>query len=83
MGVVHRDIKPENFLLSDSSDQAVLQLTDFGLSAFYKDGQRFSDVVGTDYYIAPEVSVAAHLICCASQCDVAQRCPVVSNAVIC
>jgi calcium-dependent protein kinase len=59
MGVIHRDIKPENFLLSDSSDQAVLQLTDFGLSAFYQEGQRFSDVVGTDYYMAPEVRAVA------------------------
>jgi serine/threonine protein kinase len=58
-GIVHRDIKPENFLLSDSSDQAVLQLTDFGLSAFHQDGQRLSDVVGTDYYMAPEVGLAA------------------------
>jgi calcium-dependent protein kinase len=55
MSVIHRDIKPENFLLSDQGDQAVLQLMDFGLSAFCHEGQQFCDVVGTDYYMAPEV----------------------------
>mmetsp|Transcript_23150 Transcript_23150/g.23801 ORF Transcript_23150/g.23801 Transcript_23150/m.23801 type:complete len:739 (-) Transcript_23150:467-2683(-) len=32
-GVCHRDLKPENLLLSDSSDNAILKMADFGLSA--------------------------------------------------
>lgn len=32
-GVVHRDLKPENLLLSDSSENALLKIADFGLSA--------------------------------------------------
>lgn len=32
-GVAHRDLKPENLLLSDVSDQAILKMADFGLSA--------------------------------------------------
>ena len=30
-------------------------MTDFGCSVFYQDGQEFSDLVGSAYYIAPEV----------------------------
>ena len=32
-GVVHRDIKPSNLLLSDSTDDATLRISDFGLCA--------------------------------------------------
>jgi len=55
MNVIHRDLKPENFLLTDKSDKAILKATDFGLSVFYKDGQFFKDMVGSAYYVAPEV----------------------------
>jgi calcium-dependent protein kinase len=55
MNVIHRDLKPENFLLTDKSEKAVLKATDFGLSVFYKDGQFFKDMVGSAYYVAPEV----------------------------
>ena len=56
LGVVHRDLKPENFLLaSKDAEEATLKATDFGLSAFYRPGQIFSDVVGSAYYVAPEV----------------------------
>ena len=55
LGVMHRDLKPENFLLSSKSTDAELKATDFGLSAFFKDGDRFSEVIGSAYYIAPEV----------------------------
>ena len=34
-GVCHRDLKPENLLLSDSSENAVLKIADFGLSAAF------------------------------------------------
>eukprot|EP00775_Hariotina_reticulata_P005659 gene5659-5898_t len=55
MNVIHRDLKPENFLLTDKSDGALLKATDFGLSVFFKDGQTFKDIVGSAYYVAPEV----------------------------
>ncbi|XP_065881100.1 calcium-dependent protein kinase 11 [Euphorbia lathyris] len=55
LGVMHRDLKPENFLFDVPEDDAHLKTTDFGLSIFYKPGQRFSDVVGSPYYVAPEV----------------------------
>ena len=55
LGVMHRDLKPENFLLRDKSDNAELMLTDFGLSMFVKPGVPFKDIVGSAYYVAPEV----------------------------
>ncbi|KAG6411399.1 hypothetical protein SASPL_129481 [Salvia splendens] len=55
MGVIHRDLKPENFLLQSKDEDAPLKATDFGLSVFYKEGQVFKDIVGSAYYIAPEV----------------------------
>ncbi|XP_057469596.1 calcium-dependent protein kinase 11-like isoform X1 [Actinidia eriantha] len=55
LGVMHRDLKPENFLFDSSHEDAKLKATDFGLSIFYKPGQYFSDVVGSPYYVAPEV----------------------------
>ncbi|KAF6147886.1 hypothetical protein GIB67_014466 [Kingdonia uniflora] len=55
LGVMHRDLKPENFLFSSSDEDAALKATDFGLSIFYKPGDTFCDVVGSPYYVAPEV----------------------------
>lgn len=42
-------------MLSTKDDSSQLKATDFGLSVFYKPGQLFSDVVGSAYYVAPEV----------------------------
>ncbi|GFP81364.1 calcium-dependent protein kinase 6 [Phtheirospermum japonicum] len=53
--VMHRDLKPENFLFDSADEDAKLKATDFGLSVFYKPGQYLSDVVGSPYYVAPEV----------------------------
>jgi calcium-dependent protein kinase len=55
MGVMHRDIKPENFLLLSKDEDAPLKATDFGLSVFFKEGEVFREIVGSAYYIAPEV----------------------------
>jgi calcium-dependent protein kinase len=55
MGVIHRDLKPENFLLVSKDANAPLKATDFGLSVFFKEGEVFRDIVGSAYYIAPEV----------------------------
>lgn len=54
-GVMHRDLKPENFLFATKAEDSTLKVTDFGLSDFFKPGQVFTDVVGSAYYVAPEV----------------------------
>ncbi|XP_041991079.1 calcium-dependent protein kinase 2-like [Salvia splendens] len=55
MGVMHRDLKPENFLLSNKEEKAMLKATDFGLSVFIEEGKVYRDIVGSAYYVAPEV----------------------------
>ncbi|OVA10537.1 Protein kinase domain [Macleaya cordata] len=55
MGVMHRDLKPENFLLSSKNEDALLKATDFGLSVFIEEGKVYRDIVGSAYYVAPEV----------------------------
>ncbi|XP_047150957.1 calcium-dependent protein kinase 4-like isoform X2 [Vigna umbellata] len=54
-GLVHRDMKPENFLLKSTKEDSPLKATDFGLSDFIKPGKKFHDIVGSAYYVAPEV----------------------------
>lgn len=55
MGVIHRDLKPENFLMTSTAHDAQVKATDFGLSVFFKPGDRQTDVVGSAFYVAPEV----------------------------
>ncbi|KAI3826267.1 hypothetical protein L1987_00312 [Smallanthus sonchifolius] len=55
LGVMHRDLKPENFLFVDDDEDSLMKIIDFGLSSFFKPGQVFTDVVGSPYYVAPEV----------------------------
>ncbi|CAN1306805.1 Calcium-dependent protein kinase 20 [Linum perenne] len=55
LGVMHRDLKPENFLFVSQKEDATLKTIDFGLSMFFKPGETFTDVVGSPYYVAPEV----------------------------
>ncbi|KAJ1436051.1 Protein kinase domain [Sesbania bispinosa] len=47
-GVVHRDLKPED-------ENATLKAIDFGLSDYVKPDERLNDIVGSAYYVAPEV----------------------------
>jgi calcium-dependent protein kinase len=54
-GVVHRDLKPENFLFKSPAEDSPLKAVDFGLSDYIKPGKYFTDVVGSAYYVAPEV----------------------------
>ncbi|KAJ8769739.1 hypothetical protein K2173_005945 [Erythroxylum novogranatense] len=54
-GVVHRDLKPENFLFTTKDEDAPMKIIDFGLSDFIRPDQRLDDIVGSAYYVAPEV----------------------------
>lgn len=51
-GIAHRDIKPDNVLFDS---QNCLKLADFGSAESFLDGGTMSEVVGTPYYVAPEV----------------------------
>ncbi|KMT11597.1 hypothetical protein BVRB_5g109120 [Beta vulgaris subsp. vulgaris] len=55
LGVMHRDLKPENFLFLTNHEDSALKTIDFGLSVFFRPGETFTDVVGSPYYVAPEV----------------------------
>ncbi|EXB96709.1 CDPK-related protein kinase [Morus notabilis] len=54
-GVVHRDLKPENFLFTSKDENSELKAIDFGLSDFVKPDEKLNDIVGSAYYVAPEV----------------------------
>ncbi|KAK6256916.1 hypothetical protein QUC31_000375 [Theobroma cacao] len=64
MGVMHRDLKPENFLLVSKDENSPIKATGFGLSVFIEEGKLllllftgrwYKDLVGSAYYVAPEV----------------------------
>jgi len=54
--MAHRDLKPENLLFTDTADDAILKLTDFG---FAKEGNNeqlpLNTPCYTPYYVAPEI----------------------------
>jgi serine/threonine protein kinase len=56
-GIVHRDIKPENILFTSKEEGSPIKIIDFGLARKFnpREDMSMSTVVGTPYYIAPEV----------------------------
>ena len=54
-GVTHRDLKPENILFENNSPDAEIKIIDFGLSRKYSKDVKLHSVLGTPYYVAPEV----------------------------
>jgi Ca2+-binding EF-hand superfamily protein len=51
-GIIHRDIKPENVLITE---EGLVKLTDFGLSALVPHSKTLEAPLGTVSYAAPEV----------------------------
>lgn len=62
----HRDLKPENFLMTSSDANAEVKIIDFGLATKFKGADTFHYIVGTPYYIAPEVLCKKY----GKECDV-------------
>lgn len=51
---MHRDIKPENILYVSKNSNKI-KLIDFGSACEFKDGIYHTKIIGTAYYVAPEV----------------------------
>lgn len=62
--VCHRDLKLENFIFENEKPDAEIKLIDFGLSKVYLEGQTMHNVLGTSYYVAPEVLAGSYGIEC-------------------
>mmetsp|Transcript_36905 Transcript_36905/g.84254 ORF Transcript_36905/g.84254 Transcript_36905/m.84254 type:complete len:386 (-) Transcript_36905:102-1259(-) len=55
-GIVHRDLKPENILFASDVDSTSVKVIDFGLARRHSPHDApMNSLVGTPYYIAPEV----------------------------
>ena len=57
MHIVHRDLKPENILIvsKDKDGFPTIKVCDFGTSKIFEKGKIEKKLVGSSYYIAPEV----------------------------
>ena len=53
--MVHKDIKPENILLDKPKDIKGVKLIDFGTAQKFEPATKMTKVIGTPYYVAPEV----------------------------
>ncbi|CAD8142420.1 unnamed protein product [Paramecium octaurelia] len=56
LGFFHRDVKPENFVyIKGPNNKMTIKLIDFGLVQDNKENITYTNVIGTPYYLAPEV----------------------------
>jgi len=65
--VAHRDLKPENFLFCTKGpidEDNLLKLIDFGIACECKPNTILKEVVGTPFYVAPQVIVKKYDLMC-------------------
>lgn len=60
MNIAHRDLKPENILLEENKDLDSIKIIDFGLAQVVEKDTEMTDLVGSVFYIAPEVLKGSH-----------------------
>lgn len=53
--IVHKDLKPENILLEKKKDIKTIKLIDFGTAQRFSKDKKMTNIIGTPYYVAPEV----------------------------
>jgi calcium-dependent protein kinase len=55
--VIHRDLKPENILIEkkDMNDYHKIKIIDFGTAKIFEKNTMYNKVIGSSYYMAPEV----------------------------
>jgi len=77
--ICHRDLKPENFLFKNNKENAEIKIIDFGLSKkFSKQETDMTTIVGTPFYVAPEVLSGRY----GTQCDL-WSCGVILYVLLC
>jgi len=77
--ICHRDLKPENFLFKNNKENAEIKIIDFGLSKkFSKQESSMTTIVGTPFYVAPEVLSGKY----DTQCDL-WSCGVILFVLLC
>lgn len=65
VSICHRDLKPDNFMLVSDEPMSEVKLVDFGMAAKFGEDPMHA-VVGTPYYLAPEVCLGKY----GKECDV-------------
>ena len=57
MNVIHRDLKPENILIVRRAKNGChpIKIIDFGTAKVFSKGKNENLLIGSSYYIAPEV----------------------------
>jgi calcium-dependent protein kinase len=65
VSICHRDLKPDNFLLVSHEANSEVKLVDFGMAVKFSEDPMHT-VVGTPYYLAPEVCLGNY----GKECDV-------------
>ena len=65
IGICHRDLKLENIMVETKklTDDPIIKVIDFGLAKYFNTG-KMDEVLGTPYYIAPEVILGSYTQSC-------------------